>query len=110
MPQVKARTLKVGWIMPLRSLKPEEIDDLIDQDKICWVACRNPKLELAQGKFVKGEPLDGGKDGYLYSFCVFKKGVKTGFLPAQMWLIDDVHAVDSHKDIVGDTLAKMFKK
>lgn len=96
--------------MPLRSLSPKEIESFIDEDRIVWAACRSPQLDLTQGKFVKGKSLEEGSGESLYSFCVFKKGVKTGFLPAHHWLIDEDGAVDTHDETVNETLAKMFAK
>ena len=95
--------------MPLRPLTPKEIESLMEEDKIVWVCCRNPSIPLTQGKFVRGKsPLEIGTGEYPYSFCPFKRGLKTGFLPASHWLIDDQAQEESHSEIAHETLKKMF--
>lgn len=95
--------------MPLRKLSPREIEEFIATDKIVWVTCRNPPIPLSQGKFMKAaKPLDSGS--YPYSFCSFKRGIKTGFLPAHEWLIEDADEDHQHEDTVKNVLSQMFPK
>ena len=95
--------------MALRQLSAEEIDLFIKEDKIVWVACRNPHFGPLQGKFMKKDPKKGdspSKDHY--AFCPYKKGVSLPFLPAQSFFIEE----DSkqHKKAMAEVLKAAFKR
>ncbi|SMF43282.1 hypothetical protein [Pseudobacteriovorax antillogorgiicola] len=94
--------------MALRPLTSKEIEDYIAGDQIVWVACRKPSFGLTQGKFMRGnKPLTTGSKEYPYSFCPFKRGLKTGFLPAEDWLIDDNQVNEDHDAAVAEALRSL---
>lgn len=103
---------KKGFLlMALRKLTPDEIEIMISENKIVWVTCRTPSIPLLQGKFMRGKsPINKETDEYPYSFCPFKRGIKTGFLPASSWLIDDEKVNQGHDEIISDVLKKAFKR
>ena len=108
LPQDPIGQYKGSFGLALRSLSAADIEEFIADDKIVWAACRAPRLDLTQGKFVRGRsPLEPYGSEYPYSFCVFKRGVTTGFLAAHHWLVDDADD-DRHGEAIQETLAKMF--
>ena len=95
--------------MPLRPLSDREIEAFISEDEIVWVACREPQFKLTQGKFMAKDETDA-EGQKLYSFCPFKRGLKTGFLPADAWLVDDHHDETEHNRAAQVVLAQLFPK
>ena len=92
----------------MRQLTIEEIESLIDEDKIVWVSCRKPAMPLLQGKFSKSpKPLEG--DDYHYCFCPYKRGYDMPFLAAENWHIVDDDSKKANKNAIEDVM-KHFKK
>jgi hypothetical protein len=68
-----------------QKLTANEIDQIIERDRIVVAKCLSPATKALHGKFVsKIDKLTGEK---VYSFCPFKKGVDLPFSTAQNYVL-----------------------
>jgi hypothetical protein len=91
----------------MRKLTDTEIEDLIRDDQIVWVTCRQPAMPLMQGKFARSpKALEDGS--FQYAFCPYKRNISMPFLPADVWMISDEKSKDAQSSAIADVM-KQFK-